>query len=188
MEIPAEFQTMVIEDIKRIEKEIEKGTNESRWQLFRELDGKYQACIKDFYRGMWGATSSGDRLFFPQLHEKPNYVLDNLKMVKSKLETFRFGANATYAEQMPSTQVNVHNNIGVNVTFEQVYNEIEEMTSLTDEQTREVLDKLSEIKEIVESSGTRKSKWERIKPTLKWLADKSCDVGIALLPLILKIQ
>lgn len=188
MEIPAEFQAMVIEDIKRIEKEVEKGTNESRWELFRELDGKYQVCIKEFYRGMWEATSSGDRLYFYKLHEKPDYVLGNLKMVKSKLETFRFGANATYAEQMPSTQVNVHNNIGVNITFEQVYNQIEEMTSLTDEQTREVLDKLSEIKEIVESSGTRKSKWEKIKPTLKWLADKSCDVGIALLPLILKIQ
>lgn len=188
MEIPAEFQTMVIEDIKRIEKEIEKGTNESRWELFRELDGKYQVSIKDFYKGMWGSSNSGERLYFPQLKTNSAFVKDNLKMIQAKLQTFRFGANATYAEQTPSTQVNVHNNIGVNITFEQVYNQIEEMTSLTDEQTREVLDKLSEIKEIVESNGTRKSKWEKIKPTLKWLADKSCDVGIALLPLILKIQ
>lgn len=188
MEIPAEFQAMVIEDIKRIEKEVENGTNESRWELFRELDGKYQACIKDFYKGMWASSNDGKRLYINHLKEDPSSLLDNLKMIQAKLQAFRFGVNAIVTEQTPSTQVNVHNNIGVNITFEQVYNQIEEMTSLTDEQTREVLDKLSEIKEIVESCGTRKSKWERIKPTLKWLADKSCDVGIALLPLILKIQ
>ena len=31
------------------------------------------------------------------------------------------------------------------------------------------------------------AKWEKVKPVLTWLADKSCDVGIALLPLLLKI-
>lgn len=50
-----------------------------------------------------------------------------------------------------------------------------------------MLDKISEIEEVVKSKDSKKSKWEKVKPVLTWLADKSCDVGIALLPLLLKI-
>ena len=52
---------------------------------------------------------------------------------------------------------------------------------------QEVLDKISEIEEVVKSKDSKKSKWEKVKPVLTWLADKSCDVGIALLPLLLKL-
>ena len=103
MEIPAEFQAMVIEDIKRIEKEVENGTNESRWELFRELDGKYQACIKDFYKGMWASSNDGKRLYINHLKEDPSSLLDNLKMIPSQAASFPFrcqcncyGANAFY--------------------------------------------------------------------------------------------
>ena len=42
-------------------------------------------------------------------------------------------------------------------------------------------------KAIVELKEPKKTKWQKIKPILTWLADKSVDVGIALLPLIMKI-
>ena len=61
------------------------------------------------------------------------------------------------------------------------------MTSLTNEETEEILAKISEIEEVVKSNDKKKTKWEKIKPVLGWLTDKSCDVGIALLPLLLKI-
>ena len=61
------------------------------------------------------------------------------------------------------------------------------MTSLTNEETEEVLAKISEIEEVVKSNDKKKTKWEKIKPVLVWLADKSLDIGTALLPLLLKI-
>ena len=64
---------------------------------------------------------------------------------------------------------------------------IEDMTLLTNEETKEILAKISEIEEVVKSNDKKKTKWEKVKPVLVWLADKSCDVGIALLPLLLKI-
>ena len=187
MEMQKEFLEMIKEDIARIEDEVSNGNDESRWNLFRELDGRYQVCIKDYYRGMWESSHSGDKLWFPQLKEKPAYVLDNLKLVKSKLETFRFQANAINLPQLPTTQVNVNNNINISITFEEVREKIEDMTSLTNEETEEVLAKISEIEEVVKSNDKKKTKWEKIKPVLVWLADKSCDVGTALLPLLLNI-
>ena len=49
------------------------------------------------------------------------------------------------------------NSVNVNATFEQVRKEVEEMTSLTNEQTQEVLDKISEIEEVVKSKEQTKS-------------------------------
>ena len=118
------------------------------------------------------------------------YVLSNLKMMKAKLETYKYQMNAVQLpkpEVSNSQVVNVTNSMNVNITFEQVRKEVEEMTSLTNEQTQEVLDKISEIEEVVKSKDSKKSKWEKVKPVLAWMADKSCDVGIALLPLLLKI-
>lgn len=187
MEIQKEFLEMIETDIDRIDDEIHTGNDDSRWNLFRELDGRYQSCIKDFYRGMWESSRTGEILFFPQLQKQPAHVIDNLKLVKSKLETFRFQANAISLPQLPSTQVNVNNNINISITFEEVREKIEDMTSLTNEETEEVLAKISEIEEVVKSNDKKKTKWEKIKPVLVWLADKSLDIGTALLPLLLKI-
>ena len=62
------------------------------------------------------------------------------------------------------------------------------MTSLTDEQTQEILDKITELEEIINSKDKKKTKWEKAKSVLVWLADKSFDVAMTLLPLLLKVQ
>ena len=62
------------------------------------------------------------------------------------------------------------------------------MTSLTDEDTEEILKRLEELEKVVNSGESKKSKWEKAKPVLKWLADKSFDIGKVILPLFLKIQ
>lgn len=188
MALQKEFLEMVEADIKRINDAIISGTDNSRWELFRELDGKYQVCIERFYDGMWLSVPNKNILHFPDLRKYPNYVTDNLKMVKSKLEVFRYQGNAVALPEVPATQVNVTTNVNVNITFEQVRAKIEDMTSLTDEQTKEALDKVSEIESVVKGEGSKKSKWEKIKPILTWLADKSFDVAVTILPLLLKIQ
>ena len=183
-----QFLEMVNDDIARIECAIVSGYKQSQWDLFRQLDGRYQSCIADFYRGMWWADLEGKWLNFASLEENPDQVLDNLKLIKSKLEAFRFGANAAQLPALPSTQVNVTTNFHVEVTFEQVRSQIEDMTSLTTQETEEILEKITEIEKTVNSNENKKTKWEKVKPVLKWIADKSLDVGIKLIPLIMKIQ
>lgn len=187
-EIPEAFLAMVQTDIQRIDETVCLHDNTKQWELFRELDGKYQACIREWYRGMWQSTRDGTQLYFNVLKEHPNQVTDNLRLVKSKLETFQFQMNAVEVPETPSTQVNVTTNVNVNITFEQVRAKIEDMTSLTDEQTKEALDKLSEIESVVKGDGNKKSKWEKIKPILIWLAGKSFDVAMTILPLLLQVQ
>lgn len=188
MELQKEFLDMIQSDINRIEESVKQGTDEQRWELFREMDGKYQGCIKDFYEGMWLSIPGKNILHFPQLAEYPDYVLDNLKIVKAKLETYRFKGNAIALPENVRTQVNVTTNVNVSVTFEQARSQVNDMTSLTEEQTQEVLEKISEIEKVVRGSESKKTKWETIKPVLVWLADKSFDVGMTLLPLLLQLK
>ena len=188
MALQKEFLDMIEEDIRRIDDAIANGTDTSRWELFRELDGKYQVCIDHFYEGMWLSVPNKNILHFPDLKKYPDYVIDNLKMAKSKLAVFRFQGNAVALPEIPATQVNVTTNVNVNITFEQVRSKIEDMTSLTDEQTKEALDKVSEIESVVNGKGSKKAKWEKIKPILTWLADKSFDLAMTILPLLLKMQ
>lgn len=178
-------------DISKIDKAINHGDINEILQLHRYLDGKYQYCIADWGKSMWGFTAgigfAYDILDIESLKE-------NLSMMKPKLEAFMHGwnANVKTTRQMPANtpdvNVTVNNNVTVNITFEQVRAKIEDMTSLTDEQTKEALDKVSEIESVVKGDGSKKSKWEKIKPILTWLADKSFDVAMTILPLLLKVQ
>ena len=115
----------------------------------------------------------------------------------AKLDSYILGNNMiTELQKEYSQDVNVNvtntntntNEISIEISFEQARQQVENMTSLTDEQTKEILDKITDIENTVNGSGTKKSKWEKIKPILVWLADKSFDVGMTLLPLLLKIQ
>ena len=187
MEIPKEFIDMVSADIKKIEN---LSGNESRsylLKLHRELDGKYQACVKDWYKGIWGVDSTATNIWYGSIEDSKEELLDNLYLFKAKLETFKFQMNLNIANDTPSTQVNVTTNVNLNVTFEQVRSQIEDMTSLTDKETEEILAKITELEEIINSKDKKKSKWEKAKSLLIWLADKSFDVGIAILPLLLQI-
>ena len=61
------------------------------------------------------------------------------------------------------------------------------MTTLPDSELRDILKKVEELEVIVQSQDRRTKKWENAKEIIKWVADKGVDVGIALLPLLLKI-
>ena len=189
MDMPKEFYDMVCADIERLSN-TQNLSDDERLKLHREMDGKYQACIKKWYEGLCCTDKESTIIWYQSLRMSPDSVQENLEMMKAKLETYKYQMNAVQLpkpEVSNSQVVNVANSVNVNVTFEQVRKEVEEMTSLTNEQTQEVLDKISEIEEVVKSKDSKKSKWEKVKPVLTWLADKSCDVGIALLPLLLKI-
>ena len=73
------------------------------------------------------------------------------------------------------------------VSFDAVRDKVNNMTSLPDEDIEEIQNRIDEIEEIVNSKETKSKKWSKAKEIIKWIADKGVDVGIALLPLLLKI-
>ena len=168
MNVPQGFLDMISKDIERLSN-VSNLSEEKLLTLHREIDGRYQACIKNWYIGLWCVNREGTSLFYGQLYDCPTVIVQNLQMMKAKLETFQYQMNTIRLPEPSSTQLNV-------------------MANLTNDETDEILQKVSEIEDVVKSNDTKKNKWEKAKPVLKWLADKSCDVGIALLPLLMKIQ
>jgi len=178
-------------DIHKIEALTDVYDQTQILELHRYLDGKYQYCMADWGKSMWGYI---DGIGFAYDGLDTGSLKENLAMMKPKLEAFMHGWNtakqpARYnPPTAPDVNVTVNNNVTVNITFEQVRAKIEDMTSLTDEQTKEALDKVSEIESVVKGDGSKKSKWEKIKPILTWLADKSFDVAMTILPLLFQVQ
>jgi hypothetical protein len=119
-------------------------------------------------------------------------LVSNLKLMQAKLDGFALGLEKPLQKNYsPSGSVNVNvsntNAINITVSFEQARQQIEDMTSLTDKETEEILAKIAELEEIINGKEKKKTKWEKAKSVLIWLADKSFDVGMVLLPLLLKI-
>ena len=185
--VPVEFLQIIENDIDRISLLIDSPASEETFiSLHMELDGKYQACIKNWDNSMYGWVRN-----FGFSYDIMGVVslLHNLKMMQAKLTTYKFQVNAV-TNRIPENTVNVNvdNKIEVNISFESVRSHLEADTSLSDEQTIEAKQKIDEIEAVVKSNDSKKNKWKKLKPVLLWLADKSVDVGTALLPLLLKIQ
>lgn len=187
MKMPQGFIDMVITDIKRIDK-IGNMTTVELLRLHRELDGKYQACVKDWSVGLWGSSSDSNEIYYNLIQKSTGSLYENLEMMKAKLQTFSFQMNATAISESPATMVNVTTNVNVNVSFDEVRKKIEDMTALSQEQTDEALKKVDELESISKENISRKSKWERVKPIIAFAMDKGADLGIAILTLIVQMK
>lgn len=72
----------------------------------------------------------------------------------------------------------------IRLSFEQTISQIQEMpdNNLSDEEKDILCGKLTAI----EMSKDKKSRWEKVQDTLKWIAEKGIEVGVAALPYIAK--
>lgn len=76
------------------------------------------------------------------------------------------------------------NSPNASVTFNQTVRTINQLDdSILKSDDKEAL--ISLLQELDSAQKTKESKWNKAKGILKWLADKSVDVGIAVLPHIL---
>lgn len=76
------------------------------------------------------------------------------------------------------------NSPNASVTFNQIVRTINQLDdSILESDDKEAL--ISLLQELDSAQKTKESKWNKAKGILKWLADKSVDVGIAALPYIL---
>ena len=187
MEMPKEFYDMICSDIKRIEESI-NFPPEEQFKLHRELDGKYQACIKDWHMGLWGANANGASFNYSIIEDHLPSIQSNLEMMKAKLETFKYQMNAIALPKPSETNVTVNNTVNISLSFEETKQKIENMTALNREQTDEILFKIDELEKISKENISRKSKWEKVKPIISFALDKGADVAIAILSLIMQMK
>ena len=159
------------------------------------IDGKYQNIIEK-----WGLSQYGWRdnygFIYSSIKERSDFLRHNLKNMRSKLEGYMqsIDIKSLTPNNNSSGNINVFNNnensiknYNVIINFKEIEQTINNCESLTDEETKEALNKLKELQEIYESRDSRKSKWEKAKKILAWLVDKSVDVAIAFFPTILSI-
>ncbi|MBP3300151.1 MAG: hypothetical protein J6M34_01450 [Clostridia bacterium] len=185
-----ERENAVKADKKRIDQALSSNDEATLRATHMDIDGKYGAYIPDWGKSMY---VYGEDLGFNYEWLNKDSLIHNLTLMRSRIEGYFLGferrSNRTYA---PNNNVNVNvsntNEVNVSISFEDVRKQIEDMTSLTDAQTKEALDKVSEIESVVNGTDSKKTKWEKIKPILTWLADKSFDVAMTLLPLLLQVQ
>lgn len=177
-------------DKQKIEEALITNDEEKMRSIHMEIDAKYGAYVPDWHKGMFGYF---ENLGFDHSALSMSSLTNNLCLMKSKLEGYALGLEKpTQKVYSPSNSVNVNvsnaNEINITVSFEEARKQIEDMTSLTDKETEEILAKIAELEEIINNKDKKKTKWEKAKSVLVWLADKSFDVGMTILPLLLQVQ
>lgn len=187
-----DFTRMVDQDIMKCELfEKEIHSYQEKKLLFLELISKYSAHIAGFGDGLEGYQAAS-HTFLTHYQEEGEFE-HNILAIKFKLIAFKNNGyrNSKNIDDNPNFTVNntltANQTQTVTISFEDVKRLVKDMTGLSEGETDETLSKIDEIKSIVEQNESKKTKWQKIKPILIWLADKSVDVGCALLPLILKI-
>lgn len=113
-------------------------------------------------------------------------MIGKLEGYKQDLDIKLYNSNNSKDIKIYNNNTNTNSNINT-VNFNIVEETINNNESLTEEQTKEALEKLDELKTIYQLKDNRKTKWAKVKPILIWLCDKSVDIAIAFLPLITSI-
>ena len=123
--------------------------------------------------------------------------MKNIGILKSKLEAF-----STTISYLPKTKLNgkeiiitnnnTNNNTNINtnnleVIFKQAKENIKKDESLSEEEIKEILEKIDEIEEVSKLDETRNKKWFKLRNLMNWLGTKGVNIAINILPLITEI-
>lgn len=189
-EVPKEFLEMVENDIARIDQAVKQNNSAVCWDLFREIDGRYQSCIINWYNSMWECTRDGSSIVYGNLMGSQWMIVENLKYAKAKLETYRFQMNAVAVPQLPQTNISVTNTnqVNIGITFEEARQRIDDMTALDDNQANELKDTINELEEISKEQSSRRAKWEKVKPIIAGVLKFGADAALIVLQAVLQMK
>lgn len=186
------FKEMLSDDVEQIKNALENHTmnKDEKQQLYLSITAKYHPYVPQLGTGLYQYFA--EEGFYDEV---TGTALEyNLRKIYNKLVTFRslnypgLGASTTNTPNTVVTITNTNQNQNtMTVSFDAVRDKVNYMTSLPNEDIEEIQNRIDEIEEIVNSKETKSIKWSRAKEIIKWIADKGVDVGIALLPLLLKI-
>ena len=182
MIITEEFKAIIDEDIDKCNFELSRGNKESRGTLHNTLVSKYGKIIDGFKDDLRSLFYDSDG----------TYCTKNLETMKQKLILFKaMGYTNQFAENAVERGVTINNtnqvDVTINISFSEARSKVENMTSLNEDEIQEILKKIDELEKIVNSSERKTKKWDNAKEIIKWIAEKGIDVGLTLLPLILKL-
>lgn len=200
-----------MELVTLLDKYIEKLDNASTFE-----QGEVEALIEDITRVFINQDElSGLYLDYYNSYDGSADLMSDIRKLKSKLEYDKAVLNdesekkkqqaETEREQRELEKLRLQvelrkGNITINNTntnenhnsFDMSFNmareTINSMTALTNEEIEEIQKRINELEEIVSSKDSKSKKWSKAKEIIKWIADKGVDIGIALLPLVLKIS
>ena len=186
-----EFRRMVEEDIKKCEAAIQ--TKKDVDSVLSELTGKYSKVSDNF----------------PEIHRNimlerryPEISINGIISIKGFLEAFLLNDCQDYrlhndAENRSKESINVNinntnknenNNTNIISSFQEAKSRIEQMSALQDDEIEEILAKITELESIISSEERKSKKWEKAKSILAWIANRSFDVAMTMLPLFMKLS
>lgn len=189
------FKTMYEEDLVSLKNAIADSENRetpelAKLQLYKAVTARYHPYIPKLSDGLYDYIQS--YAFYDDVSGET--LFHNLKQVYNKMLSFKAlgypllqGSIPQSAPMVQITNTN-ENKVDINISFNDVRREIENMSALPDTEIEEILNKINELEKIVKSPDRKSKKWENAKSIVKWIADKGVDVGIALLPLLLQIK
>ena len=73
--------------------------------------------------------------------------------------------------------------VDISIVFENAVRQVED-ACLPDVQEKEVLAKIQELKDIMESKETKSKRWAKIKDVFKWVAEQGIQVASIIVPLL----
>ena len=204
-EVTENFKKMIDEDIENLKDAILDRSNTrtveyAKLQLYKSVTAKYHPYVPKFYDGLYSYFQNPS--FYDDVEGDSLY--HNLNQICNKLITFKATGypsllpineqrnnsivlNANYNSQNSNNNSNENNNSFI-TSFAEVRQKMETMTSLPDSELEEILHKISELEQIVNSTDRKSKKWENAKGIINWIADKGVDVGLSLLPLLQQIK
>lgn len=188
-----EFKLMVNNDMTLLKDAIKDEENiitseSDKLNLYKSITAKYHSCIPNLGDGLYNYCNG----FYDNVYNTS--LIHNLNIIYHRLETYKLlgytNTNTTTTPHMPIVQINNNNenNISIDISFNNVKDQIENMSALNTSDIQETLKKIDEIEAIIKSKDKKYKKWEKLKDIIIWIADKGVDVGTALLPLILQIN
>lgn len=123
-------------------------------------------------------------------------LISNIRTLYNKMCSFKamgypVSDKAASSQNTQTVQINNsntnENKVDINISFAEAREKIENMNSLPESEIEEILEKIEELEKIVNSQDRKNKKWENANSIIKWIADKGVDVGLAFLPLLMKI-
>ena len=185
MIISDDFKRIIDEDIEKCKVAISENNKENMSNLHSTLKSKYGSVITGFNDNLKDLFYDTDG----------SYRRNNLITMQQKLELFKamryenkYASNGFANNTVTVNNTNTNNvAVDIHISFSDAREKIENMSALREDEILEIVTKIDELEQIINSTDRKTQKWEKTKEIIKWLADKSVDVGLALLPLILKI-
>lgn len=182
--------SIINNDVTTIEEVLKCGNEEQMRKIHMSIEGKYSSYILNFGQSMYWYMDN--KLGFNYEGLDKESLQHNLYLMKAKLEGLACGFNTNSISALPQNSISVNvpitNEINIDITFEKVRQKIEDMTGLTDSETDEIKSKIDDLEDISKEEISKKKKWEKVKPILKFAIDKGSDVAIAIMSLVLQMK